>query len=60
MIPVSTMTSRGNEDDPKKFQKKIRVNFMGMVTDPQTAKVIWEKNVIMKHPKQDITYLRNS
>ena len=49
MIPVSTMTSRGNEDDPKKFPKKITVIFLGMVTDSQTPEVKWEKNVIMEN-----------
>ena len=51
MIPVSTMTSRGNEEDPKKFPNKITAIFLGMVTDSQTPEVKWEKNVIMDHPK---------
>ena len=38
--PDCAITPGGNEDEPKKFQKKIRVNFMGMVTDPQSANVI--------------------
>ena len=44
------MTSRGNEDGLKKFQKKITVSILGVVTDSQTYKVKWKKNVIMDHP----------
>ena len=44
------ITPGGNEDDPEKLPKKIRVILMGVDTDPQTPEVIREKNVIMKHP----------
>ena len=43
-------TPGSNNDDPKKFKKKIKVNVLVMVTDPQTTKVIRKKSAIMNHP----------
>ena len=37
--PNWAITPSGNEDDPKKFPKKITVNVLGMVTDSQTPEV---------------------